>query len=321
MRALVTGGTGFVGSHLLDVLVREGHEVRALARSAAKARALGLQGVRWIEAGLDSETALTSAADSVDVVFHVAGLVAARSEAEFLAVNRDATARLLRAAAPSGARFVLVSSLAAGGPSTPGVPLRGDEPPRPVTIYGRSKLAAEEIVREGPLPWTIIRPPTVYGPREREVLRIFRMARWGVVPAFGDGSQELSLVFGPDLAAAMLRAALSETAAGGIYYAAHREMLRSDDLVRAIGAAVGRRVRLLSIPPGMARGALAVTEGIARVFNRATLLTTDKANEFLAQAWTCDPSALERDTGWSAGTGLPEGLARTVAWYREAGWL
>src|SRR5690242_3809295 len=126
--AFVTGGTGFVGSHLIEVLLRQGHRVRALVRSPRKAESLGIPGVEWVAGDLTSAEALREGAAGVDVVFHVAGLVAARSMDEYLAVNRDGTARVLEAS-PRAARFVLVSSLAAGGPSQPGHPLTGDEPP------------------------------------------------------------------------------------------------------------------------------------------------------------------------------------------------
>ncbi|HXE58326.1 MAG TPA: NAD(P)-dependent oxidoreductase [Gemmatimonadales bacterium] len=324
MKALVTGGTGFVGSHLVEALRRGGHEVTALVRSPAKARALGPD-VRLVGGDLDATAALEQAAAGQDVIFHVAGLVAARSEAEFLACNRDGTANLLAAAARVGTpRFVLVSSMAAGGPARPGAPLRGDEPPRPVTQYGRSKLAAEEVVRRGPLPWTIVRPPTVYGPRDREVLKVFRLARSGVAPVFGDGTQELSAVYAPDLAEALIAAAASPAAECRIYYACHPEIVTSAEFARAVCRAVrgaAATPRVVGIPFPVARAALWCTGTAARIAGRATILTVDKANEFFQAAWTGDPSPLTRDTGWRAAHDLAAGLEATAAWYRAAGWL
>jgi nucleoside-diphosphate-sugar epimerase len=321
MRALVTGGTGFVGSHVLEALARHGHAVRALARSPAKAAALGLRDVEWLAGDLDDEAALRRACDRVQLIVHVAGAIAARSELEYLAVNRDGTDRLVRAAGDTGARFVLVSSLAAAGPSAPGRPHRGDEPPAPVTAYGRSKLAAEEIVRRGPLPWTVVRPPTVYGPRDRELLRIFRAARIGIAPVFGTGSQELSLVFAADLAEALVLAGTTAAAEGGVYYAAHPEAVTAADLVRRLARVMNRRVRLLPIPPGLVRAALQLTGAAARLADRATILNPEKANEFLQPAWTCDPERLQRDTGWRPAFDLEAGLHATVEWYRSRRWL
>jgi nucleoside-diphosphate-sugar epimerase len=322
MRAMVTGATGFVGSHLTEALRQRGHEVTVLARSAAKAESLQARGMRVVMGDLHDTGALKRAAEGQHVVFHVAGAVAARDEAEFLRCNRDGTANVVDASAQAGRpRFVLVSSMAAAGPSSPGRPHQGDEPPRPVTGYGRSKLASEAVVTASALPWTIVRPPTVYGPRDREVLKVFRIARWGVAPVFGDGSQELSAVHGADLAEALVAVGLCDTTIGRTYYACHPEVVTSAGLVRAIGAAMGKRVAIIGVPRPIGRALLAVTETGARLAGQATILTTDKAHEFFQPAWTGDPTPLARDTGWHAAHDLTTGLADTYRWYRSAGWL
>lgn len=323
MTVLVTGGTGFVGSHLLAILRARGIPVRALVRSPDRAAGLGLEGVEWVSGDLTSLGRITEAARDVTHIYHLAALTAARSEAEFMAVNREGTARLLEAAAASGAspRFIMVSSLAAAGPSRPGEPLVDPSVERPVTAYGRSKAAAERTVREGPLPWTILRPGAVYGPRDRELLRVFNLARWGIAPVFGTGAQEVSLVYGPDLAEALVAAAASPETAGRTYFVTHPEVLTTRELVRTIGAAAGREVRVLPIPPVIARGILQVTGAAARLAGQATLLNPDKGNEFLAAAWTCRADALERDTGWQARHDLATGARLTWEWYRAEGWL
>jgi nucleoside-diphosphate-sugar epimerase len=322
MKALVTGATGFVGSHLVEALQRSGVEVTALARSPEKASALVSRGVRVVPGDLHDSSALEHATRNQDVIYHVAGVVAARSEAEFLSANRDGTRNLTAAAERSGRpRLVLVSSLAAGGPAPRGAPLNGREPPHPVTAYGRSKLAAEQIVSSSRLPWSIVRPPIVYGPRDREVLKIFRIARLGIAPVFGDGSQELSAVHAADLANALIAAGSSESTVGGIYNACHPEVFTSGELARAIGVAMGRSVGTVRIPALVGRALLSVTEASARVTRRATILTADKANEFFQPAWTGDPTPLTRDSGWRAAYDLRTGLADTCQWYRKAGWL
>ena len=322
MKALVTGATGFVGRHLIDALLAAGDSVTALVRSPGKAQGLAGRGVRIAPGDLGSMSALRSAVHDQEVIYHVAGLIAARNEAEFLAVNRDGTARLLEAASDAGRpHIVLVSSLAAGGPTERGARLTGDEEPRPVTAYGRSKLAGESVLRRGTLPWTIVRPPTVYGPHDTEMLRVFRAAKLGITPVFGDGSQELSLVYGPDLGKALAAAGHAPATAGNVYYACHPEVLTSRAVVRTIGAAMGKAVRVLPLPRWTAQGALAVTAAFARVSRRPTLLTPDKANEFFAPAWTCDPTPLMTATGWRAEFDLAAGARATVAWYRASGRL
>jgi dihydroflavonol-4-reductase len=322
VRSLITGATGFVGGHLAETLRRQGHEVVALVRSPAKAAALREIGVELIAGDLHDVEAVRSAARGAEVVYHVAGLTAARSEAEFHRINVEGTARLLAAAAEAGAsRFVLVSSLAAAGPSPRGGRRSAPDPTEPVTQYGRSKAAAEEVVRGGGMPWTIARPPAVYGPRDTELLKVFRIAKLGVAPVFDDGSQDLSLVYGPDLAEALVAMGSTPTAAGRIYYPAHPEVITSGALVRAIGATMGRRMRLIPLPRPVAGGILQLTGLAARLAGQATLLNPDKANEFFQPAWTCDPEPLTRDTGWRAAHGSEAGLARTLAWYRAEGWL
>lgn len=322
MKALVTGATGFVGSHLAEALRSRGDDVTALVRSPARAAALGPLGVRLVRGDLDDTDSLARAVEGQDVVFHVAGLVAARDEAEFLRCNRDGTAHLVAAADRARvSRLVYVSSMAAGGPAERGRPLVGTEPPRPVTAYGRSKLEGEVAVRAGATPWVIVRPPTVYGPRDREVLKVFRMARWGVAPVFGDGSQELSAVHGADLADALVAAGTAAATPGKVYYACHPEVVTSAELVRAVGRAMGRRVRLVPLPHALGRSMLGVTELGARLAGQTTILTRDKANEFFQAAWTGDPGPLTRDSGWRAKHDLASGLADTYRWYQSAGWL
>jgi nucleoside-diphosphate-sugar epimerase len=322
MKALVTGATGFVGSHLVEALRRRGDEVTALARSAEKAAALGPLGVRVVAGDLHDHAALLRAVEGQDLVYHVAGLVAGRNEADFLAANRDGTRHLVEIAERAGAgRFVLVSSMAAAGPAMRGRPLTGDEPPRPVTAYGRSKLAGERVLTASRLAWTILRPPLVYGPRDQEVLKVFRLARLGIAPVLGDGTQELSAVHGADLAEALIAAGTSATAVRRIYYPCHPEIFTGTHMAREIGRAMGRSPALIRVPAPIGRGVLMVTGAAARLAGQATILTADKANEFFQPAWTGDPAPLTRDTGWHAARDLRSGLEETYKWYRTAGWL
>ena len=323
MKALVTGATGFVGGHLVERLARDGHEVTALVRSPAKAARLVQQGIRLEPGDLQDDAALARAVAGQDVVFHVAGSVAARNEAAYMAGNRDGTRNVVRAAEAAGRpRFIHVSSMAAGGPSRKGVPMTAADRPHPVTAYGRSKLAAEEVVRASTLSWTILRPPTIYGPNDRDnLIKVFRIARTGIAPVFGDGSMELSAVYAPDLADALVLAAEAPAAAGQVYYANHPEVLTSAGLVRLIGAAMGRTVRIFGVPEPLGRVILAATGGVASLLGRVTILNLDKANEFFQPAWTGDPGPLMADTGWRAAHDMAAGLAETWRWYRAAGWI
>ena len=323
MKALVTGATGFVGSHLAEALRRRGHEVTALARSPGKAEALIEQGVRVVAGDLHDGAALDRAVEGQDVIYHVAGVVAARDEAEFLRANRDGTENAGRR---GGARRRAPASCwcrrsPAGGPARRGAPLSGAEPPHPVTAYGRSKLAAEQVVTRSALPWSIVRPPIVYGPRDREVLKLFRLARLGIAPVFGDGAQELSAVHAADLAEALIAVATSPTTIGGTYHACHPEVFTSAELGPGGGRGDGPIRRHDS---GSSRA------GTSRPLPHRGRCPADPAGydphqrqgeRVLPAGLDRDPTPLTRDSGWRAAYDLRSGLADTYDWYRKAGWL
>jgi nucleoside-diphosphate-sugar epimerase len=320
VRVAITGATGFVGVHVAKALLARGDRLRALARTPAPD--LAAAGAEVVTGALDDPSALQRLVEGAEVVHHVAGAIAARSEADFMRVNADGTARVAEAARAAGARrFLYVSSIAVSGPSARGKPMDEAGPARPVTPYGRSKQAGEEAVVASGVGYTIVRPPVVYGPRDKSVLRIFRLARGGLAPLLGDGAQELSLIFAADLARALLAAAASPAAEGRTYHAAHPEVVTQRELVRAIGRACGRTVRTVAVPAPVVRAFITVTAVAARMTGRATFLEPSKAPELLAPAWTCTSDALARDAGWRAEVDLHRGLEETARWYREEGWL
>ena len=246
------------------------------------------------------------------------------NEQEFLEANRDGTRNIANAALAAGTnpRVVLVSSMAAGGPAARGAPKRDDTADAPVTMYGRSKLASERALRDVPLPWVILRPPTVYGPRDRDnLLAIFKAARYGIAPVFGDGSMEVSLIHVEDLADAIVLAGTTQGLGGRTFYVNHPEVTSTAALVRTIGGEVGRTLTLIPIPRWLARTALTATGGLAALFGRKTILRADKTHEFFQDAWTADPAAFIEATGWLPRYDSASGLAHTAAWYREHRWL
>lgn len=323
MRVFVTGGTGFVGIHTVAALRAHGHAVTCLVRDPAKARTVFTDEPPALVAGdLADAPALARGVAAADAVVHLAGLTSARSRAELFAVNADGTRALtdaVRAADTGVPRFVHVSSLAAAGPVVDGVVPNGDTA-HPVSDYGRSKLAGEAPVRALETPWTILRPPAVYGPWDREFLRLFRIAARGLAPMFGDGAQRLSMVFAADLAAAIV-ACIDGAPPPGVYYPAHCETTTARALVTEIATALATRVRVVALPRALVRPLFWITGNAAKLAGRATLLSTDKANELLADAWLCSPAALTTATGWRAATDLATGLRLTADWYRRANWL
>lgn len=331
MKVLVTGASGFLGSHIAEQLAREGHGVVALVRRSSNTKFLStLSGVELAYGAVEDAESVRRAMSShgnVDAVVHSAGLVKARDEAEFFKINTEGTRNLLdaaKAATPPLKRFVFISSLAAVGPSHDGRPVLTDALPAPVTHYGRSKLQAERLVlaEKDTLPVVVLRPPMIYGPRDNETFAFFQSVSRRFLPMLGDGTNTLSVIYASDAASACVRALESDVPSGRSYFIddgrvyVWREMLA--DVEHAIGA---RALVRFGVPLPFIRGAALASEGIGRLTGKAVMLTRDKLNELSAPHWVCDSSDTRRDLGWEPAVSWAEGTRRSVAWYREHGWL
>lgn len=318
----MTGATGFVGGHVTHALLDRGDRVACLARRPERAAAYAARGARLVEGDLDDGNALRDLVREAEIVYHVAGRLAAHVERDFYRVNRGGTELLAAVAREAGVkRLVHVSSLAATGPASRGSPVDDDTPAHPVSGYGRSKLAGEDALRSSGVPYTVVRPPTVYGPGDRETFKIFRLVKLGLVPLLGDGRQELSLIHVTDLAGALLAAGAAEAAAGNTYHVAHPDIVTQRVMVEGIGRAMGKRVRMVPLAPSLTRSVLRLLGATAALARVDTLFTADKANEFLAPAWTCTGERFERDAAWRSDIGHDDGFAQTARWYRDRGWL
>lgn len=323
-RVLVTGATGFVGSHVLDALARAGVRARALARSAEKAAALEARGVEVVRGSLADAAALDAAVAGVDAVLHLAAVTKARTAAEYLAANAAGTQALLdamRRAQPRPRRLVYLSSLAAVGPARDR-PVTADDPPQPLTAYGRSKLEGERLclAAAGEFEVIALRAPAVYGPRDRDMLTFFRMAAGGFVTVPAGPERRVQLVHVADLAEAVLLGA-SRPGSGGVYHIAEPRAYGWREVVALIARAVGRRVRVIPVPPWSVRAAATVSEWVNGMRGRASIFNRDKARELLAPGWLCETERAWLDLGFRARIPLDRGLEATAAWYRAEGWL
>ena len=327
MKVLVTGATGFLGSHLADILSAEGHEVRALVRRSSKTAHLRELGAELVQASLDTGEGLDRAVAGVDAVVHGAAIVKARSAAEFHDVNAGGTERLLEAVLaenPDVRRFVLVSSLAAHGFGENGGPRPDHLGPAPVTHYGRSKLAAERLLLAAAekIPVTIIRPPAIYGPRDTEMLAFFKIVSNRVVTFLGSAENRLSLVYAPDCARAIFLALTKEHPSGRVYWVEDGRSYSQREFVGFVESALGTRVLLkLPVPMGVVSVAALGSELWGRLTDRAMMLTRDKVNELRAQQLAPPSDDIRRELGWQPETQLEEGAQKSVAWYRDEGWL
>lgn len=325
MLALVTGGTGFIGSHLCKRLVEAGHEVRVLARASSSLTNLEGLGVTCVYGDLGSPGSMTEALSGVDWVFHLAGALKGFCEEDLMRVNREGTRNLVEACLTASkrlARFVLVSSLAAAGPSPGGrTSVVDDAPPSPLTWYGKSKLAAEQVVMESELPSVIVRPPIVFGPGDRDVYSYFRMAQHGLLPVPGRMERYYSLVFAPDLADGILRCAEAPLPEGEMLYLTGSEVVTWRELGIKIAKALDVKGRVIPLPELAIRVAGRCADGIARLRGKPEIFSSQKVIEMLAPAWVASADKAMQLLGWTAATPLDEALARTAHWYRDHGWL
>jgi nucleoside-diphosphate-sugar epimerase len=319
--ALVTGATGFIGSHLVEALVAKGWRVRCLVRKSSVLRWVPTDDVTLItgDVRVPGED-LDRAVRNVSVVFHLAGVTSAANDTEYRASNVGGTRNIIdamRRSAPD-ALFVFCSTLAAAGPASKR-PLNETDSASPVSEYGRSKLAAEQVVSESGLDYLIVRPPAVYGPRDTDILAAFRLAARGLAFRIAPEGQRLSLVHVHDLARGFVCAAEAE--GRGLYYMTDGMIHTWESVTEQISKAVGKTPRIITVSHGMAEAISQVERLRGMVTGSKPLLTPDRIREFSQKDWTCDDTRARLDIDYESTISLPEGMQATADWYRSQGWL
>ncbi len=322
---LITGANGFVGARLCRTFVAAGFDVFAGVRKTADLCALDGLAVTFRHGDIMCLDGLGRVVEEVDYVVHNAGIVKAKSEAAFMAVNVDGVRNVCEAVAAhnlSVKRMVLMSSLAAGGPSVDGRPVREEDTPHPVTTYGRSKLAGEQVAMSfaDRLPLVILRPSGVYGPGDREVFSFFESLNRHIRPYIGDSSRKLQLVHVDDLCRAVLAACKRDIPSGRIYHIAEPRAYSLREMISILQKACGRWAVPLHVPSGVFRLIAAISEGVLRLVGATPMLTREKAGELLAE-WEVDVTRAEKELGFVAQIPFEQGAAETFAWYRREGWL
>lgn len=314
----ITGATGFIGWQLAERFRDAGWEVRGLVRQGS-VNPLP-PGIVGIEAPLDPD-ALGAFAEGADLIVHSAAVTRAARAATFDEVNVEGTRAVVETANRAGCRLLLVSSQAAAGSGRPDRPTREDDVPRPLNAYGRSKLAAEAVVRAtAKVPWTIVRPSSVYGPRDRAFLPLFRLASRGISLMTAEPSTCFTLIYVDDLLEGLTLAATSDRSVGETLFLGHADPSPASDLVRYFAQACGRTFRPIGIPRVALRAAAIAGElwwqtGRVPVIDRARLV------ELTAEGFVCSVTRARDLLGFNARVPLVEGARRTAHWYRERGWL
>jgi nucleoside-diphosphate-sugar epimerase len=327
MKVLLTGANGFVGSHVMDSLRARGFATAALLRPTSDKRFIEAHLPRLeVRVGsLSDPQSLDAALQDVTHVIHCAGCTKALHKSEFYEVNQAGTRNVVEAVNRQQGRIqrlVHLSSLAAGGPASTDKPAREDDFPRPVSEYGKSKLAGERELHDAcKTEYVILRPPAVYGPRDEAFLPLFKAVKAHILPRFGSGRQTLSLVFAKDLAEAAATCLTHPAAAGKTFYVASGEVTTA----RVVAGEIAGQMKTWTLPLSLPTVALwplcCLQEIISWLTGRPGVLSRQRYAELRAPGWVCDPARLRQEVGFVNGTTLKNGIAETLAWYRQEGWL
>lgn len=315
-----------MGSHILDSLLEHNLDAAVLLRNGSSTRFIAhhKSNTEVRRGSISDPDSLRQATKDISHVIHCAGCTRVVNTSEFYQVNHLGTLNLveaINAQAPSLQRFLHISSLAVSGPATSENPAREDQPLRPVSEYGKSKLAAESAVREKcRVPFTILRPPVVYGPRDAACLSIFKAVKKHFLPRMTK-DQSLSLVYAKDLAEAVVACLLRPVTAGQTYFVASPEVVTGRSMAEEIGSQVGRWTIPFPVTLPALWGICLVQQILSKLTRRAGLLNLQKYAELRAQGWVCSPAKLLRETGLSCNTGLKQGVAQTLQWYTREHWL
>jgi nucleoside-diphosphate-sugar epimerase len=327
MKVLLTGGNGFVGSHIIEVLREMQAHVTLLLRPNADLSFIRnhLTDTTVHLGGLIDIKIMENAIDGADAVIHCAGKTKALHKTEYDIVNHDGTRNVITAAnthRDSIKHFIYISSLAVSGPGDRQRPAREDNPPQPVTAYGRSKLRGEKAVMElAQVPWTILRPAAVYGPRDSDFFNAFKSVKQRIMPLISGGERYLSLVYVRDLALAVRCCLENKGSIGKIFHVATEPPCTDKALFQEIAVQMGVHPLSVSLPSAMLYPICLLNDLLSRITGRPQILNFQKIPELLAPGWVCATERIRNELGFTAETALPEGIQHALSWYRRQGWL
>ncbi len=324
MKAFITGGTGFIGSHLADALIADERysEVRCLVRT--KEKWLKNKSFKKHTGDLHDLSVLNKAIQGVDVIYHLAGVVKAPDAQTFERANVDATENLIRVAQKQGVKnIVVLSSLAAVGPSN-GEPVDESSPMEPVSMYGRSKKKMEELIHRitrDDDSITILRPPAVYGPREDQIYTFFKAASKRICPIIGNGTHpKISLVYVGDVVQGCLKAAQQNKPGVHTYFISGEQIHTWNEIRKTTEHVLGKKTAPIYIKPGLVKKLAGGIEKAASFFGAYPVINREKANELILE-WTCSIDKAQKELNYDPEVSLGEGISRTIHWYQKHHWL
>lgn len=328
-KILITGASGFVGSHLVEAALKDGFDVFAAVRSSSNIEHLRSLPVTWVNLSMSDVEQLTAelAEQHYDFIIHCAGSTKAKTESDYNYVNAELSRNLGIAAVNAGLaleKFVFVSSLAALGPISYNNPqfITANQSPAPVTAYGKSKVLAEQYLKKiAGLPLVIVRPTAVYGPREKDIFIILKTINSGLEPYIGRTPQKLSFIYVSDLVKVLLLVLRNDSTTGRSYNVSDGQVYSKYELAEITKGIIKKSTYKFHLPIPLVSAIASVLELVYSFRADSPALNKEKINELNAESWACSIKELEQDLGFTAEYPLRKGLEETIAWYRENKWL
>lgn len=319
-KVLVTGANGFIGSHLVEALLNEGYQVRALVRKTSNLNWLAGLPIEFVYGSITDFDTLLPAVTDVNFICHTAGITKAKNPDEYGLVNYGGTENLLKACViknPQLKRFVHISSLAAVGPAENSQIITEEKSCFPISNYGTSKLQAESAVLayKDKLPVVIVRLSAIYGPRDKETLTYFQFLKKGIRPIWG-GS--FSLCYVKDAVRAIVLCLQKEVASGSIYYIADPQCYTYDAIAEIAESLLNKKTVRIKIPNIVLLTYIQILNKLAK---NKSVISSDRINDLTAKCWACDCQKAEKELGFTTKYSLRDGLWETIQWYQNQGWL
>ncbi len=324
--ALVTGGTGFIGSHLVEMLLSKGYRVKCLIRKTSSLEWLKNLPVEYFYGDLFTADALQTAVGDVEYVYHLAGVVAAKNRDGYFRGNQGGTRNILEAvltANPGLKKFIFVSSLTAVGPALGDNPVTEETVPHPITAYGESKLAAEREVmdRWSTIPAVIIRAPAVYGPRDVGILTFFQTINKGLEPLIGFHEKKASLVHSTDLVNGIILAGENEKAVRTSYFIGSERGYTWSELGALTSRLLNKKTIKIKIPHWIVFAIAGISGVVGNLGKKPPIFNFEKGKDITRPNWTCSIEKAKRELEYRQTIAVEQGFWETIKWYKQQGWL